>query len=87
MKLPRQNCYKCGYEAGDVTDPYSQPGEPKAGDICMCLNCGTPTILDENLIQRAPTRQEALALSLNPHLIQLQLARSVVVGDKNLCAK
>ncbi len=40
------SCHECGYQ--DTETGFLEQGViPKPGDLCLCLNCGAPSCLDD----------------------------------------
>jgi NAD-dependent SIR2 family protein deacetylase len=83
ITLPEFSCPKCGYKMDRTTGAF-EDAQPMEGDISMCLACGSPAIFRKDLTIRIPTEEEALDLAVNPEVIQFQITRAHVVGDKIL---
>jgi hypothetical protein len=82
-KIPPEKCPKCGYFIDATCEAYNYGGRrPRPGDISMCLGCGFPSIFNEDLTRRSPTKEEARQISLMPEVIKAQLVRDGLVGDK-----
>lgn len=80
--IKQQQCPGCGYRMDTSADVYNGGRAPEEGDISICLSCGAPTIFTKEGTLRTPTTQEKLDLSQNKQVLEAQLVRASVVGDK-----
>ncbi len=73
MKPPDQLCLECGYRF-DAACPVKGPDrDPKAGDVCICLNCGQAAVFTAELRMRPMLQSERCRL---PDRVQDTLRRA-----------
>jgi Zn ribbon nucleic-acid-binding protein len=83
IRIPEHKCPQCGYLIDTTVEAYGDIGNlPNPGDVSMCISCGHAMLFNEDLTVREPTEKEALVINLMPEVMEAQLARSHLVGDK-----
>ena len=82
IEIPVDQCPECGYVIEVTSGICNNATKPRTGDISMCLGCGHLTLFNKDMTLREPSKEEALTISLMPEIIQAQLARAHIVGDK-----
>ncbi|MCL2452067.1 MAG: hypothetical protein FWD08_00205 [Alphaproteobacteria bacterium] len=55
-------CARCGYTVDTVSCAIGKGRKPRHGDISLCLNCGYPSIFNEEMRRRAITEAEFAAM-------------------------
>jgi hypothetical protein len=80
-EIPKQRCWKCGYEMDQTSDALGD-AKPKEGDWSICLGCGTVCIFTKDFMLRKPTPNEQAEIDANPVILKTQIYRADIVGDK-----
>lgn len=80
-EIPEQRCLTCGYKMDRSSDAISDQ-KPREGDFSMCLSCGAVTIFNKDLTTRKPTPDEEAIALRHPVLMQAQIFRASMIGDK-----
>ena len=74
-------CPGCGVEHDALaiinTD---EPGQPEPGDVSLCIHCGEPSVFDDNLNLREPTKAERDHLFSHPALVDAVLEIKTLNG-------
>jgi len=50
-----------------------EPVQPEPGDVSLCIHCGEPSVFDDNLELREPTKAERAHLISHPALVDAML--------------
>lgn len=66
--FPISHCWSCG----EPQNCHCGPGQPNAGEVCLCLNCTAINIFDDDGGLRDPTPDELASISLDPDVRELQ---------------
>jgi len=82
VKIPKSTCPKCGYLLDTSTSVFDDCTVPKAGDVSLCLACGEISVFNKDLTLRVPTKTESEHILHNPQVLEAQLVRAEIVGDK-----
>jgi hypothetical protein len=80
--IPKASCPKCGYRMDRTSDPHGGDARPSEGDASVCLACGNVSVFNSDLSMRQPTAAEKELFDRDPQILEAQMARAYVVGDK-----
>jgi hypothetical protein len=63
-RLPPALCPHCGFRL-DAASNMEGEARPKPGDLCLCMNCGAPSLFTEPMGLRRLTQAEVDAMPDN----------------------
>jgi hypothetical protein len=89
-RVPTCLCRVCGIDLDAVSEiSREDDGKPvvaSPGDITVCINCGTVSVMDDNLRLREPTLEETEGLRKDERVVAAIAAIKLrnVIGKKGL---
>ena len=70
-RMPECHCPYCGKKISAASNAIDE-GEPKVGDVTICLYCGEVAMFDADLHLREPTADETIAIARDGRTDQLR---------------
>lgn len=75
--LPTSQCPVCRYEMDSASDADGRGGEPSAGDLSVCLNCGEMLQFNDIRVLKSITRESIEELDAETKTVLFRVSEKI----------